>query len=151
MPHNTVFENGLRPHRFERRFHLLGRRTRTRQVVVGVRQQHLAPVPQRRETGRDRAEGGESIKLCFCLRCVAKLQERQRLLQMPVARRAQTTAGRRRPVKHRQRVAGAFVLQKVRRQVKPCSGVIWISGDGRLKQLYGGFGFAADPHKGGEI
>ena len=90
------------------------RGTGARDVICGPRQQHLPPVPQRRETGRDRAERGESIKLRLGFRSASELQERQRLLQMPVARGAQiTAAGQRRCfTKHCQRVAGASSCKK---------------------------------------
>ncbi len=151
MPHDAVFEHGFRAHRFKRGFHLLGRGTGARDVICGPRQQHLPPVPQRRETGRDRAERGESIERGFCFRGAAELEERQRLLQIPVAYRPQIAGRRWCITEHRQRVAGALILQKIRRQVKPRSDVVWIPDDSFAQQLFGGFGFAADPHKGGEI
>jgi hypothetical protein len=38
VPHDAVFENGFRPHRLKRGFHLLGRRPRAGHVIDGARQ-----------------------------------------------------------------------------------------------------------------
>ena len=51
----------------------------------------------------------------------------------------------------RQRVAGALVLQQIRRQVKPRADVSRLADKRRAQQIFRRFGFTADAHERAEI
>jgi hypothetical protein len=115
------------------------------------RQQHLPPMPERRQIGRYRTERGQCIEHRFRFGGPAELQQRLRFLQMPVAGGAQIVGRRLGLAKQRQRVAGALVLQQIRRQVKPRTNVLRLADKRRAQQLFRRLRFAADAHERAEI
>jgi len=65
--------------------------------------------------------------------------------------RARVAGGRRRSIKERQRLGGAFALQQFGGEVEPRAGIARLALDGFQQQRLGRLRLAGDAHEGGEI
>ena len=108
--------------------------------LFGQRQQHEAPVQQRRERRRDRPQRRKRIERRPRLRRVVQLQQRQRLLQPPDARDIRV-GGRRDLEQQVERLPCALLLQQVGGEVQPRAEIVGIARDQRPKQLFAALRF----------
>ena len=112
MRHDLVLRNRLGSHCRERRVHLPGLLASGCTVFLREGQQNEPPVPQRRERGWDRSECCQRSEHRPRLRRPAELEERQRVLQMPVAQRRRVVGQRGSALQERERVGRALLLQQ---------------------------------------
>ena len=133
----------------ERRLHRGGGDLGGHDIAFASREQDLAPVPERGERLRQRAQRGTRCQRMARVSRAAELEQGQRALQVPVARRV-GIAGRR-PVEQRQRVGAALLLQQVGGEVQPGGGVARIGRDRLAQQRLGRVRLAGQPQEGAEI
>ena len=151
MRHDLVLGHRLGPHCGERCCHLPGLLARTCAVTFRERQQDETPVPQRRESGRDRTERRKGREHGPRLSRPAELKQRQRVLQMPMAQRRLVRGQRRSRVQERERVGRTLLLQQHRDEVEPRAGILGRAGEGVAQQRLAGLGLAGDVHEGAQI
>ena len=110
MPHNRCSAPPPAPS-FQRGFHLLGRRAAAAGSLRPAPAAPAASARAARDSGGIGPRAARASSSWLWLPSSGQLQQRQRLLQMPVARRARMTAGRAAPRRaapaHRRRVRPA--------------------------------------------
>ena len=121
-------------------------------VALGKRQQHLPPVPQRRDLRRDRTERRQRGERRPRLVRPAELQQRQRTSADASGAAPRLSSGSAGAASSSASASpGAFLLQQVGGEVEPRAGIVGRAGEAVAQQRFGRLGFAGDAHEGAEI
>jgi hypothetical protein len=108
-------------------------------------------MPEWGDLRRDRAAGGQRIQHCSSLGRLAKLEHHERVLQMPVAQRADVVGRWRHSAEHCQRFGGAFLQQHVGDEVEPRAGVVRFAVDGVAQQGFGRLQLSGDAQEAAQV
>ena len=136
--HDLVFEHGVRPHGFERGLH---RRRPT--ARASARRPSASASSTSRHSRIGASSGGRGAERVELAKRGARLvgpaegDQRQRPLQMPVARGSDVVGGGIDLVQKRQRLGGSLLLQALGDEVQPRAGIVRVARQRLAQQRLG--------------